>query len=907
MNKESTLDYYTTGRVELYGKTKIFICMHRKETKLLERRVKPELEKYCNDAALFFLSDNPEYNPIQPSEYLIKLSAELAEMNGIFICVTKALIEDTSDLTWFIIKEAQKMGTSLLPYFCEPNLYDAWNNLVPLQSIDPFNPDPTMVPYTVKIENWIKRIAPLSDDIIQKIWASFDSKIFISYRKKDRCYIDPLMRTVHSDSIDAPLSRVGLWYDEELTSEKDFNTIIKDQALNSQLVLMLITPNMLALNESGEPNYVITTEYPMIAAAKPIIGIVAEETDEAQLTKIFPAIKTYISLNDRSQIQETVSAYLKIFEQEVASPLSEEEKQYYQGLAYLHGIGVEKDSHKAIELFESLTQKVFEFSFYHPIQLESIRKIVAIHFDETEKNKGVKGLYNPELGLNSQLSLIEALKRQSDHSEAAVKEIVDESLRLVRLLKTSDRASDLENASLHAYQLLLWLNEYLVNDTYITNHALICAMIGASLIEMGLVWHKRNNFRDSNKFGREPGAIFYLRDGIESFEKYIEADTFSMDDLYLLSSAYDHMADACYRQGHFTEQRDYLARKIKLVRKKASNAMDHAQVYELDHSLFLYAEACIMCGPNHLSEAINVYNDLKKDLIEKRNLLYDDNFTLLYIQLQNGLGKAFMCEADKYRFDLTNADHQKLKDMCESTAFGSFDEAVSVCSMYMKEMPQSPLLPQVEYWLGVSFLNLYCSMKSQPEGANPDLFRNAFFYINAAAKNMSRPLSNDVNHYIYRCYAERAAIEQAQLFSGPNNFNANLFDSLEAALVNCYDDIQNDISKHNDYWISLDRVELLCARARLLLLLAENYQVNPDCLKEISVILERAYGAARAIYEKEGCELTYLLLSTLKIVCDLKSKFALLLGDQNDFHSWLNEISVYNKELGINKYCDYTK
>lgn len=170
-----------------------------------------------------------------------------------------------------------------------------------------------------------------------------NSKIFISYRKKDRVYADNAIRLIRSIEF---LRDVEIWYDDFLTEGEEYNEEIDKHLKESDLFLLIVTP---ALLEDG--NYVMRIEYPnAVRSGKMIIPLIMENTDIEQLKEKYDGIGPFLRADDKAEINRvfayTLSAMGKPAEKYPYSP----EKLFMLGSAYLDGKGMESNPSLGIEM-----------------------------------------------------------------------------------------------------------------------------------------------------------------------------------------------------------------------------------------------------------------------------------------------------------------------------------------------------------------------------------------------------------------------------------------------------------------------------------------------------------------------------------------------------------------------------
>lgn len=219
--------------------------------------------------------------------------------------------------------------------------------------------DLTTIDYHEKLERALRAIL-LDDELIKKIKQAFETRIFLSYRKKDRIFAWNLMKIIHKDD---SCRDVSIWFDEYLVPGEYFDDAIKMQLSQADLIVFVVTPN---LNE--RPNFVMTAEYPLSKLLKkPLIAVEMKKTDISQLRtypvnigqrliktsnqemeKIYKEWPDTIKKKNQRAIVQAVQDILSrtALQKNKEDPYHE----YFVGLAYLLGIEVEIDHVRAVDL-----------------------------------------------------------------------------------------------------------------------------------------------------------------------------------------------------------------------------------------------------------------------------------------------------------------------------------------------------------------------------------------------------------------------------------------------------------------------------------------------------------------------------------------------------------------------------
>jgi tetratricopeptide (TPR) repeat protein len=259
----------------------------------------------------------------------------------------------------------------VLPLMQESDLAEAFNRRCgDLQFLDKNVSDVTAIPYEEKLRAYLASVL-VGDELAEKVRSAFDAYIFLSYRKKDRKHAHELMRLIHKNEF---CRDIAIWYDEFLTPGENFNDAIRDALNKSECFVMTVTPNLV-----NEPNYVMTTEYPMAKkAGKAILPAEMVKTDREALTEKYDRLPALTDAHDEVALSETLLATLRALaiEENDNSP----EHNFFIGLAYLGGIDVEVDHERAFSLITSSAEAGLP---------EAIDKLIAMY----EKGEGVARSY----------------------------------------------------------------------------------------------------------------------------------------------------------------------------------------------------------------------------------------------------------------------------------------------------------------------------------------------------------------------------------------------------------------------------------------------------------------------------------------------------------------------------------
>ena len=336
-----SLKYKQLGRGSVKGSQKVYYCAAPGDHEKFFDSIAASLAVCYPDISLWYTDDGGAAGQV-PSGEAEDLLFDLSHMNLFVIPVTRKFLTEDNRARDTEFAFAVKNRIPVLPVLEEPGLEELFNGKCgDLQCLSAVDSDPTALPFETKLKTFLDSVL-LRDETLTKIRESFGGYIFLSYRKKDRAHAREVMRLIHRD----PSCRdAAVWYDEFLTPGEDFNDSIRQAFDRSSLFTLVVTPNILE-----EGNYVMEQEYPMaVEAGRPVMPVVAVETDDAALEANYPGIPERWKCSDE---------YADLIAEKVRTELSltfndDPEHRYYIGLAYLNGVDVEADPEKAFSLITS--------------------------------------------------------------------------------------------------------------------------------------------------------------------------------------------------------------------------------------------------------------------------------------------------------------------------------------------------------------------------------------------------------------------------------------------------------------------------------------------------------------------------------------------------------------------------
>jgi hypothetical protein len=354
----ANLKYKTRGNSSPQGKPRVYFCCHLEDFGKCFETISNEILAKQNCAIWY------------TDKALIRNDAfldNLKQMQLFVMPVTTNLLCTENETLDIEFKFAIENHIPVLPLMQEGGLEKLFNKKCgELQILDKNNTDATSISYDEKLKRYLESVL-IGEELTEKIRAAFDAYVFLSYRKKDRRYAQELMRLIHKNEF---CRDIAIWYDEFLTPGENFNDSIKEAIQKSGLFVLTVTPNLI-----NEPNYIMTTEYPMAKQeGKPILPAELVSTDREQLSEKYEDIPNPADAHNETEFSEALLESIK--KMAIKENDNSPEHNYFIGLAYLDGVDVEIDNEKAVSLITSAAESGL---------VEAMRYLVMMY----EKGKGV--------------------------------------------------------------------------------------------------------------------------------------------------------------------------------------------------------------------------------------------------------------------------------------------------------------------------------------------------------------------------------------------------------------------------------------------------------------------------------------------------------------------------------------
>lgn len=345
-NSSGLFQYYNQSGIapeELLAGTfakHIYLCVHREN-----ERYKSYLQKLFSGygQSLYIWSHVQDLSRMDENTWQLYCNDILA--NKIFVVCVSSEFMRQDDISWTEFRMAKQLGMLILPIIFDEKEYEKFNKYSDnLQVLEIDDKDTTKIPFEEKLHRYLKSVFGIAFSKEREKQASvFDARLVISYRKKDRKFVRPILEAIHAHP---DLQWVGVWYDESMRLGEDYESQIRDEFGKADMALLLVTDNLLEKNNQGKDNYVAAIEYPFICESKiPLIAIGAGEPDESSVSKYFvavgkqmgktvPPVPAAVPLNNPEMIAEKIKEVLD--SQGVLKDHSSvgPEEAYFLGMAY---------------------------------------------------------------------------------------------------------------------------------------------------------------------------------------------------------------------------------------------------------------------------------------------------------------------------------------------------------------------------------------------------------------------------------------------------------------------------------------------------------------------------------------------------------------------------------------------
>ena len=284
---------------------RIYVSCHKDDLELYLKSVCADIFAAQENCAVFY-EDEPDRSLAEG-----ELEDLLSDMRMVVVPVTQKLLRERSRALDTEIPAALRLNIPVLPILFEEDdtgrLIGKFNNTEifgGLQFLNKYDRDPTALRYQDKLAAFLSSVL-ISESDTGRIHEEFSSKVFLSYRKKDRAFAQELMRRIHSVDV---CRDTAIWYDEYLIPGESFDDNIMKALNDSDVFIMSVSP---AFEEPG--NYVADHEYPdAVRKNKPLVAAEMKRFDQQSLDnleELYPGINALMvdpdDADDRKTAQET--------------------------------------------------------------------------------------------------------------------------------------------------------------------------------------------------------------------------------------------------------------------------------------------------------------------------------------------------------------------------------------------------------------------------------------------------------------------------------------------------------------------------------------------------------------------------------------------------------------------------
>ncbi|MDO4188857.1 MAG: toll/interleukin-1 receptor domain-containing protein [Lachnospiraceae bacterium] len=325
----------------------VYFCCHKDDFwEMFRETAKDIMDVLRNDLSPIWYYDPSEGIP-EGDDFLF----ELSQMKLFVVLVTSRFLNENNVAREIELEIAIKNKIPILPIAMEKGLGAIFNQKYDNLEMLSYKGDLGSAFYKEKLKKYFDYFAPVANKshYYEQIEASFESRAFLSYRKKDRMHALEVMKLIHENDF---ARNIAIWYDDFLVPGEVYSDAICENIEEADYFILVITPNVLE-----HSNYVMNIEYPKAReAGKCIIPIEVIETDRDALKRYYEGLDEdykILKITDK----EGIAAKLKEIsskEIEYSKESRSAESEYYRGLGFLHGIAVEKNYDIALEIIKSV-------------------------------------------------------------------------------------------------------------------------------------------------------------------------------------------------------------------------------------------------------------------------------------------------------------------------------------------------------------------------------------------------------------------------------------------------------------------------------------------------------------------------------------------------------------------------
>lgn len=313
----------TKSGLQIRRPERVYLCGHQKDFKIMQEVAKCIQD--CYEAEVWISKDNEVLLEENELETIIN------SMTMIVILVSRSLLDEPNSVTKIVFPMAEKLGIRILPIRLEEGISADFASMFGKMQLIDYNKASFRMDIASYIERFVDSYFNFAE-YITSIEESFTFRIFISYRKKDRVHLQKLINTIRN--WDEQLAS-SIWFDDALIYGENYADQIKLNLEKSDLVLLLVTPNLLETD-----NYVMRCEYPdAVSNGKDVLPVLMMDTDLSVLSEYYDNISTPIPFENIQFLRNEIARRSSI---KSVSPESLSSDCLYKiSKGYTRGIGTE--------------------------------------------------------------------------------------------------------------------------------------------------------------------------------------------------------------------------------------------------------------------------------------------------------------------------------------------------------------------------------------------------------------------------------------------------------------------------------------------------------------------------------------------------------------------------------------
>lgn len=338
----------TRGNTPWFRKPKVYISYYSRDLELVEKITEILLVK--KDCAVFFC----DYTKGDPEPKALRTILE--ETQVFVIPITEEYLTRMNSAKTYELPAAKALNIPQLPFLCTNVHRNVYKEVFGTTHSFRIDPDDAASFFDNKLLSIFLDEFLLEDEQIKKSRSAFPYHLFLSYRRHDRSSVLPIMERIHQDEI---CQYVSVWYDEYLPVGKKFDTAIEEKIANCDVFAVLVTPELLEKNSTGEENYVVACEYP--AAQVSGVKLLPIEVDavelsalNAKLPGVLRDVSRLVKAEDGALLRQELCGMLPNGGQRVYTMTKEQ--LYDIGIAYYNGLEVERSYLHARRFFEKAAE-----------------------------------------------------------------------------------------------------------------------------------------------------------------------------------------------------------------------------------------------------------------------------------------------------------------------------------------------------------------------------------------------------------------------------------------------------------------------------------------------------------------------------------------------------------------------